>query len=105
MDKIYFVSLHYKIHIAMYYKRNIDDHLLEWSKRDVHKPLLLRGARQVGKSTAIRHLGEQFESYVEINFERNPEYKALFWFGTSYAQYDFGKCDRDYHTDSHSQRC
>ena len=31
----------------MYYKRNIDDHLLEWSKRDVHKPLLLRGARQV----------------------------------------------------------
>lgn len=62
----------------MYYKRNIDDHLLEWSKRDVHKPLLLRGARQVGKSTAIRHLGEQFESYVEINFERNPEYKALF---------------------------
>lgn len=62
----------------MYYKRNIDDHLLEWSKRDVHKPLLLRGARQVGKSTAIRHLGQQFESYVEINFERNPEYKALF---------------------------
>lgn len=31
----------------MYYKRNIDNHLLEWSKRDVHKPLLLRGARQV----------------------------------------------------------
>lgn len=62
----------------MYHNRNIDVHLHEWSKREVHKPLLLRGARQVGKSTAIRHLGEQFESYVEINFERNPEYKVLF---------------------------
>lgn len=62
----------------MYHKRNIDKHLQEWSNRGVHKPLLIRGARQVGKSTAIRHLGEQFESYVEINFERNPEYKALF---------------------------
>ncbi|MCF0187467.1 MAG: ATP-binding protein, partial [Bacteroidaceae bacterium] len=62
----------------MYYRRNIDEHLLEWSKRETHKPLLLRGARQVGKSTAVRHLGEQFESFVEINFERNPEYKVLF---------------------------
>ncbi|MEE0926748.1 MAG: AAA family ATPase, partial [Bacteroidales bacterium] len=40
--------------------------------------ILLRGARQVGKSTAVRHLGESFESYVEINFEKQPEYKALF---------------------------
>ncbi|MDE6335395.1 MAG: AAA family ATPase, partial [Muribaculaceae bacterium] len=42
------------------------------------KPVLLRGARQVGKSTAVRHLGKSFESFVEINFERQPEYKALF---------------------------
>lgn len=62
----------------MYYERNIDRYLLEWSRRESHKPLLLRGARQVGKSTTVRHLGEQFASYVEINFERNPEYKALF---------------------------
>lgn len=62
----------------MYYDRNIDGYLREWSKREDHKPLLLRGARQVGKSTAVRHLGEQFSQYVEINFERNPEYKALF---------------------------
>ncbi|MCF0168783.1 MAG: ATP-binding protein, partial [Bacteroidales bacterium] len=62
----------------MYYERNIDKHLLEWSKRKDHKPLLLRGARQVGKSTAVRHLGKHFESFVEINFERNPEYKTLF---------------------------
>ena len=33
----------------MYHKRNIDNHLLEWSKHDIPKPLLLRGARQVCK--------------------------------------------------------
>ncbi|MDE6715998.1 MAG: AAA family ATPase, partial [Muribaculaceae bacterium] len=42
------------------------------------KPLLLRGARQVGKSSAILHLGEQFDSFVEINFEKSPSYKQLF---------------------------
>lgn len=62
----------------MYYERGIDLYLLEWSKRKEHKPILLRGARQVGKSTAVRYLGEKFESYLEINFEKQPEYKVLF---------------------------
>jgi predicted AAA+ superfamily ATPase len=43
--------------------------------------LLIRGARQVGKSTAVRHLGERFESYVEINFERQSSFMALFQTG------------------------
>ena len=62
----------------MYCCRLIDRHLSDWASREVHKPLLLRGARQVGKSTAVRHLGEQFEQYVEINFEKHAEYKTLF---------------------------
>ena len=62
----------------MYYKRLIDNVLLDWSSRNIHKPILLRGARQVGKSTAVKHLGEQFESYVEINLEREPKYKRAF---------------------------
>lgn len=62
----------------MYYERIIDTYLSEWAARKTHKPVLLRGARQVGKSTAVRHLGEQFENYVEVNFEKEPEYKALF---------------------------
>ncbi len=32
----------------------------------------------MGKSTAVRHLGESFDSYVEINFEKHPEYKDVF---------------------------
>ena len=62
----------------MYYPRIIDNYLSDWSKRVDHKPLLLRGARQVGKSTAVRHLGESFESFVEINFEKQPSYGLLF---------------------------
>ena len=56
-----------------YYKRNIDDVLLQWKNSRKHKPLLLRRARQVGKSSSIRHLGEQFEFYVEINLERQKQ--------------------------------
>lgn len=62
----------------MYYSRMIDGYLLEWSQRSSHKPLLLRGARQVGKSTAVRHLSQKFKSFVEVNFERQPSYKQLF---------------------------
>lgn len=62
----------------MYFERTIDKYLKEWAQKTERKPVLLRGARQVGKSTAVRNLGKSFESFVEINFERQPEYKALF---------------------------
>lgn len=62
----------------MYYKRIIDQYLSEWASRDTRKPILLRGARQVGKSSAVRHLGKQFKNYLEINFEMEPQYKAIF---------------------------
>ena len=45
------------------------------------KPILLRGARQVGKSSSIRELSKQFEYFVEINFEKfkNPNtLRAIF---------------------------
>lgn len=62
----------------MYFKRLIDGYLEQWARRKDHKPMLLRGARQVGKSTAVRHLGQTFDSFVEINFEKQPEYKEVF---------------------------
>lgn len=61
-----------------YHKRLIDKYLKEWANESPHKPLLLRGARQVGKSTAVRNLGRSFSNFVEINFEKNPEYGTLF---------------------------
>lgn len=63
---------------SLYFSRAIDLHLKTWKEDLHHKPLLLRGARQVGKSSAVRHLGETFEIFLEVNFERNPDVKQLF---------------------------
>lgn len=41
-------------------------------------PLLLHGARQVGKTYVIEQFGKQFESFLTINFEEYPEYKSCF---------------------------
>lgn len=62
----------------MYYKRNIDDKLLKWKESPRRKPLLIRGARQVGKSTAVRHLGKGFKYFVEVNLESQPSVRQLF---------------------------
>lgn len=61
-----------------YLKRNIDDELLKWKESPRRKPLLVRGARQVGKSWAIRHLGETFKHYLEINLENEKDLCRLF---------------------------
>jgi len=52
-------------------KRIIDSFLLEWKKRSKRKPLLLRGARQVGKTYSVRKLGKFFPNFIEINLELN----------------------------------
>ena len=62
----------------MYIKRNIDKYLIEWKKSRHHKPLLLRGARQIGKSTVVRNFGKQFEHYIEVNFEKDFAIKRVF---------------------------
>jgi predicted AAA+ superfamily ATPase len=54
-----------------YLKRSIDSELLKWKDDKRRKPVLLRGARQVGKSSTVRELSKQFDSFVEINFERD----------------------------------
>jgi len=59
-------------------KRLIDTHLLNWKHSKQRKPLLLRGARQVGKTFVVRKLGESFKNYVEVNFEQRPELKTIF---------------------------
>ena len=64
--------------MKQYFKRHIDNYLAEWKKDEFRKPLLIRGARQTGKSSAARHLGETFKYVVEINLERDQELKELF---------------------------
>lgn len=64
--------------MAEYIQRNIDKELIAWKDDSMRKPLLLRGARQVGKSSAVRHFGKQFKYFAEVNFERNKAVKSFF---------------------------
>lgn len=59
-------------------KRKIDRFLLDWKKMIDKKPLIISGARQVGKTTSIREFGKTYKSYIEINFVNEPQYKQIF---------------------------
>ena len=59
-------------------KRVIGHYLSDWRTRSGRKALLIRGARQVGKTYSVRALGESFDEFVEINLEKNPEYAQVF---------------------------
>lgn len=62
----------------MYITRNIDKELSAWRQEKVGKPLLIRGARQVGKSTAVRQLANQFDHFLEVNFEEQRQVHKIF---------------------------
>lgn len=59
-------------------KRLIDQELKEWKESKSRKSLLLRGARQVGKTFAVRKLGESYPDFYEINLEKRPELHSVF---------------------------
>jgi hypothetical protein len=59
-------------------RRLIDHYLLEWKQSPYRKALLLRGARQVGKTYAVRQLGKTYKSFVEINFEITRTARDIF---------------------------
>jgi len=60
-------------------QRRIYKSLLKWKAEKNRKPLLLRGARQIGKTYIVDEFGKnEFNSSITLNFERNPEYKGIF---------------------------
>ena len=60
-------------------KRKIDNFLLEWKNNPDRLPLIIKGARQIGKTNAIRNFGENnYKVFIEINFILNPEFKSIF---------------------------
>ncbi len=59
--------------------RSLLQQLKEWKSQKNRKPLIIRGARQTGKTWLMRKFGEQeFEETVYINFENEPRFKTLF---------------------------
>ena len=62
----------------MYLKRKIDEYLLEWKKNEERLPLIIKGARQIGKTESINHFAEQnYSNIVSINFVLEPKYKTI----------------------------
>ncbi len=61
-----------------YIRRSIDTVFAEWVRAPSRKPLLLRGARQVGKTRSVRELKSQFSSLLEINFLENKRACSVF---------------------------
>ena len=60
-------------------KRKIDTELIHWKQDPYHLPLIVKGARQIGKTESIRHFGQtQYESYIEINFILQKQYCTIF---------------------------
>lgn len=60
-------------------KRKIDDYLIEWKKNKDRLPLIIKGARQIGKTNAIRNFGENhYKTFIEINFALQPQFKTIF---------------------------
>ena len=59
--------------------RSAIEKLYEWKERKAHKPLIIEGARQVGKTWLMKEFGKQaYSERVYINFDSNPDMKVLF---------------------------
>lgn len=62
----------------MYLKRTIDEELLNWKIAEKRKPLILRGARQVGKTSTVKNLAAHFTYFAEINFDEQQFFSSIF---------------------------
>jgi predicted AAA+ superfamily ATPase len=72
-----FVSLQLKSIVAM--ERILLNKLLEWKEMPNRKPLIIRGARQTGKTWLMREFGKKaFKKMVYVNFENEPRFRDLF---------------------------
>lgn len=60
-------------------KRKIDNYLIEWKNSSNKLPLIVKGARQIGKTNAIRNFGKNnYKTFIEINFALQPQFKTIF---------------------------
>lgn len=60
-------------------KRKIDDYLLDWKNNPERKPLIVKGARQIGKTESINAFGKaNYESVIEINFVLQKKFRRIF---------------------------
>ena len=61
----------------MYLRRKIDDFLISWKASDERKPLIVKGARQIGKTASVEHFAQNYKNFVNINFALESKYKTI----------------------------
>lgn len=62
----------------VYFKRKIDEFLADWKNNHSRKPLIVKGARQIGKTESILHFAhENYENVVYINFVLDKKYTTI----------------------------
>ncbi len=60
-------------------KRKIEQQLVEWKNTENHKPLIIKGCRQCGKTYSVKKFAdENYQNVVYLNFFENPEYASAF---------------------------
>ena len=62
----------------LYLKRKIDTYLIQWKKNAERSPLIVKGARQIGKTESIRRFADRnYKNVIYINFVEEPKYKLI----------------------------
>lgn len=62
----------------MYFRRKVDSYLRQWKDKENRLPLIIKGARQIGKTESIVHFAsENYENIVFINFVLEGQYKTI----------------------------
>lgn len=65
--------------VSTYLKRKIDKYLVEWKNKVDKKPLIIRGARQIGKTKSINYFAENnYKYFININFALQEQYRSIF---------------------------
>ena len=63
----------------LFFDRDVEIDLKKWSDSNIRKPLILKGARQVGKTSLLKHFGQSnFENTAYFNFDEQPELSQFF---------------------------
>ena len=77
-DKLcYYQIMEYKL------RRKIDKFLINWKQNPDRLPLIIKGARQIGKTSSIEHFAKNYKNFIEINFINEPQYVKIFSSGYS----------------------
>jgi uncharacterized protein len=63
--------------LEMLFNRNLEKYILDWKEKTKRKPLIIRGARQVGKTTLVEKIGQNYDIFISLNLEK-ANHRAYF---------------------------